>query len=90
MATKMQNTTLGNVIFSIRKDQNLNQVELCKKIGITQTALSLIETGNMKPSLKTLQKICTALNINKIQLLELVIGSNNKDEMIEYIFEHLK
>lgn len=52
---------LGQTIKELRKQKNLNQVELAEKVGITQTSLSSIESGRTQPSKNTLAKISEAL-----------------------------
>jgi predicted transcriptional regulator len=48
-----------------RKDADLSQSELADRVGISQPALSQIESGNNDPTLSTVRKI--ALEINKAQ-----------------------
>lgn len=52
---------MGLRIKLARTEQDLNQTELAKKIGATQKSISLYETGDSVPSLKTLLKIAKAL-----------------------------
>lgn len=48
-----------------RKEANLSQRELADRVGISQPALSQIESGNNDPRLSTVRRI--ALEINKAQ-----------------------
>lgn len=48
-----------------RKDASLSQSELADRVGISQPALSQIESGNNDPTLSTVRRI--ALEINKEQ-----------------------
>jgi len=48
-----------------RKEANLSQSALADRVGISQPALSQIESGNNDPTLSTVRKI--ALEINKAQ-----------------------
>jgi predicted transcriptional regulator len=48
-----------------RKEANLSQSELADRVGISQPALSQIESGNNDPTLSTVRRI--ALEINKAQ-----------------------
>ncbi|WP_244918918.1 helix-turn-helix domain-containing protein [Paenibacillus dendritiformis] len=45
---------IGHKIRCIRKENNLNQVQFAKSIGISQGNLSEIELGNSNPSAETL------------------------------------
>lgn len=48
-----------------RKNAGLSQSELADRVGISQPALSQIESGNNDPTLSTVRRI--ALEINKAQ-----------------------
>ena len=48
-----------------RKEANLSQSELADRVGISQPALSQIESGNNDPTLSTVRRM--ALEINKAQ-----------------------
>lgn len=54
---------IGFAIKSIRRKLDISQLELAEKCQLTQTALSQIETGKKRPSQRTLDKICEALDI---------------------------
>lgn len=53
----------GKRIQSIRKARKLTQEKLAEMIGIETPSLSYIETGKYSPSIDTLQKICSALDV---------------------------
>lgn len=53
-----------------------------KEIGITQANMSNIVNGKSKPSLETLEKIATALNV---EVWELFTSSSNTDELTALI-----
>ncbi len=59
---------LGKAIARARTDKGMTQEELAEKTHLTQTFISLVETGHRKASMKTLEKIANALQIkvNKI------------------------
>jgi transcriptional regulator with XRE-family HTH domain len=46
-----------------RKEKNLTQKQLSKITGISQGDISKIESGNANPSIKTLQRVATALGM---------------------------
>lgn len=52
----------GKRISDIRREQNLSQKELAKKIGVSQQLISRIEKGGENISLVTLANIAHALN----------------------------
>jgi transcriptional regulator with XRE-family HTH domain len=55
---------IGYRIKCIRKENNLNQSQFAKSIGISQGNLSEIEMGNSNPSTETLISIRNHYNVN--------------------------
>ena len=51
----------GKAIITIREKAGLKQMQLAGMAGLSQTALSLIETGKTKPTDDTLNRIAAAL-----------------------------
>lgn len=60
---------IGYRIKCIRKENNLNQSQFAKSIGISQGNLSEIEIGNSNPSAETLISIRAQYNVNLNWLL---------------------
>lgn len=60
---------IGYRIKCIRKENNLNQSQFAKSIGISQGNLSEIEMGNSNPSAETLISIRAQYNVNLNWLL---------------------
>lgn len=54
---------IGKRIQNIRKSQGITQEGLAEMIGIEVPSLSNIETGKYSPSIETIQKLATALNV---------------------------
>jgi len=54
---------IGSAIKSIRKKLSITQYELAEKCELSQTSLSQIETGVKRPSQRTIEKVCTVLDI---------------------------
>lgn len=67
---------IGFRIKCIRKENNLNQSQFAKIIGISQGNLSEIEMGNSNPSAETLVSIRTHFNVN---LNWLLTGKDSED-----------
>lgn len=59
--------TVVQAIMNARLQQGLTQKQLSEKTGISQADISRIERGTANPSLKTLQRIATALG-RKVQI----------------------
>jgi len=50
-------------IIDARKNSGLTQKQLSEKAGIAQGDISKLENGNANPSLKTLQRLASAMNM---------------------------
>lgn len=60
---------LGKAIARVRNNKSMTQEELAVKTHLTQTFISLLETGQRKASMKTLEKIATALKIKVNEII---------------------
>lgn len=58
-----------NRIKELRKAKGITQVQLCKKLGIFQSSLSLWESGKFEPDLKSVFKLCEILECTADYLL---------------------
>lgn len=59
---------LGARIRKIRKEKDLTQSELGKRIGIKSNSVSLIESGDRNASEQVILSICREFNVNEIWL----------------------
>lgn len=55
-------------LITIRKSKGLSQIALAEKVGISIGLIGEIETGNRNPTLTTIDKIATALEVPAYQL----------------------
>lgn len=62
--------TVGNVISEFRKKKGLSQEVLSGLAAIGRTHLSAIERGERKPTLETLYKISTALDVPMSEIVK--------------------
>ena len=51
-------------IIAARKEQNMTQAELAKRVGTQKSKISRLESGNYNPSLDFLAKVAEALGKN--------------------------
>ena len=58
------NNMIADKIKSLRKLQNITQMDLAKKLKVSQPVLNRWETGVRNPSLKTLKKISEIFSIS--------------------------
>ena len=52
------------------KERGLTLTELGQKIGVAQATISGFQTGKIKPSFDSLEKLCAALNVSPGELFE--------------------
>ena len=70
---------VGNVIARFRKKKGVSQEVLSGLADIGRSHLSAIERGERKPTLETLYRICTALDIKMSTVMKEIedeIGNN--------------
>ena len=60
----------------VRKALGLNQTEFAKHLGITQTAYSMIESGNRPLADKYVKVICSTFNVSEAWLCHLRMKKN--------------
>ena len=79
----MNNYLLSNLKF-LREEQGLTQSEVAQKIGKDNTTIAKWESGDRKPTVQDLIKICKVYNTTVIDLFEtdyVSMGSNRLDEL---------
>ncbi|MDN5331041.1 MAG: hypothetical protein PWP45_266 [Tepidanaerobacteraceae bacterium] len=55
---------VGYKIKKIRQERGITQAELAKKAGVSAGLIGQIESGKVEPSIKTLEKIASALSLS--------------------------
>jgi transcriptional regulator with XRE-family HTH domain len=68
---------IGLAIKTVRLELDMSQVELSKRTGISQTAISHVEQGLKQPTKSNLGKICKALNVPESVLFILALDATN-------------
>ena len=61
----MEENTVHHRLRAARKALKLNQEEFGRRIGLAQTALSMIELGNNPVTNRNIKLICMTFNINE-------------------------
>lgn len=59
----------GKLIYNRRKQLNLTQTELGKKVGVSDKTISKWELGNTSVPIKKVSLLCQALNISEAELI---------------------
>lgn len=91
---------IGDKIRALRKAQGLSQGKLGEKAGFDYRYIGFIEQARVNPSMKTLGKVASALNVTITELMptgEEIEGRNKKvppkkaeyDRILSKIMKHL-
>jgi len=88
----MDQVKIGRFIAQCRKRQNLTQLQLAEKMGITDRAVSKWETGRALPDSAIMLDLCAILGITVNDLLsgEVVTMENYNKEMENILLEMVK
>ena len=74
----MDQEKIGKFIKKLRKDNNLTQDELAKKLGVTYQAVSKWENGKSIPDIAILKTISELFNVNIDELLDGSVKNKKK------------
>ena len=66
-----QYSTLRALLRSLRHEAGVSQVELAKRLGVPQSFVSKVESGERRIDLIELRRICTALECSLEHLIAL-------------------
>lgn len=79
--------TFGGLIRSLRTSDEISQVELAKKIGVSKQFLSDVEHNRKEVGIGFAKKISATLGYSIEPLLELLIRDQLKRQRLNYIVE---
>lgn len=80
----MNQEKIGKFIAQLRKEKKLTQIELAKKLKITDRAISKWENGRGMPDLSSLAPLCEILDVSINELLSGTrLGKNDYQEKLE-------
>ena len=88
----MDQVKIGRFISQRRKSQNLTQMQLAEKLGITDRAISKWETGKSLPDSSIMLELCSILGITVNDLLtgEVVTVENYNKELENNLLQMVK
>ena len=88
----MDQIKIGKFIASKRKEQNLTQIQLAEKLGITDRAVSKWETGRSLPDASVMPELCRLLGMTVNDLLcgEVVSMENYNAKTEQNLIEMIK
>lgn len=87
----MNQMKVGQFIASLRKEQDMTQLELANKLGVTDRAVSKWENGRGMPDISLMIPLCEALSISVNELLcgERIVTEDITKKSEENIIETL-
>ena len=65
----MDNTKIGNLIYQLRKEKNMTQLQLAEKLGVSDKAVSKWERGLGSPDLSLMPRLSEILGVDLEKLL---------------------
>ena len=65
-----ESTKLGNNLKRIREAKKMSQGDVMRKMGCSRSYVSNIENGKTNPTLDTISKLATVLDVNTTELLK--------------------
>ena len=88
----MDQVKIGKFIADCRKRENLTQMQLAEKLGITDRAISKWETGKALPDSSIMLELCSLLGITVNDLLsgEVISVENRNEELEKKLLEMVK
>jgi len=81
-------TSVLKSLKAFREERNISQLELSLISGVSQNMITYIETGKRTPSLRTLLKLCNALEISPAKLFE--NNNSEKEALKKLLIESIK
>ena len=87
---KLGKETLGKRIARLRKERGYTQVELAKKIGISQVLVSDYERERLRPHYEMIIRFAQALEVSSDELLGLKASKNEGNTPSLKILRRLK
>jgi len=74
--------TAGELLRSARRQRGLNQAELARRAGTTQTYVSRLERGAVQPSITTLQRLLHAAGMRlRVDIEPLPVGNEDARQL---------
>lgn len=79
--------TFGGLVHSLRMSDEITQVDLAKKIGVSKQFLSDVEHNRKEVGINFAKKIADALGYSIEPLIELLIRDQLRRQHLNYIVE---
>lgn len=79
--------TFGGLVYSLRISDEITQVELAKKGGLSKQFLSDVEHNRKDVGIAYAKKISVALGYSIVPLIELLIRDQLRRHHLDYIVE---
>ncbi len=78
----MEENNFGQYLIELRNEKSISQRQLANLSGLTNSTISRIESGLVKPDISTLNKLAESLHVNQSLLLSKCGYSEIPEEFI--------
>ncbi|MGF7059335.1 helix-turn-helix domain-containing protein [Brassicibacter mesophilus] len=79
----MKKENIGSIISNLRKEKNMTQIELGKKLNVTDKAVSKWERGISCPDINTIPQLAEILGISPNELMGYTEKSNCDKQIVK-------
>lgn len=83
----MDNTKIGNLIYKLRKENNMTQIQLAEKLNVSDKAVSKWERGKGCPDISIITEMSEIFGVD---LAELLNGELNSNEVLSGNIKNMK
>ncbi len=78
----MDPVDVGERLKTIRKSHGLSQRELAKRVGVTNSTISMIEKNSVSPSVSSLKKVLSGIPMSLVEFFSMDLEQNNQQKCV--------
>ncbi|MCL6414336.1 cupin domain-containing protein [Aestuariirhabdus sp. Z084] len=73
---------VGGRLKAIRKQHGLSQRELAKRVGVTNSTISMIEKNSVSPSISSLKKVLGGIPMSLVEFFSMEAGEEQQQKFV--------
>ncbi|WP_426415622.1 cupin domain-containing protein [Aestuariirhabdus sp. LZHN29] len=73
---------VGGRLKAIRKQHGLSQRELAKRVGVTNSTISMIEKNSVSPSISSLKKVLGGIPLSLVDFFSMDLAPDNQQKAV--------
>lgn len=78
----MDPVDVGERLKTIRKSHGLSQRELAKRVGVTNSTISMIEKNSVSPSVSSLKKVLSGIPMSLVEFFSMDLEQNSPQKVV--------